>query len=53
MNLFCSGYGGSIAFACPDKQLVFAYVPNKLDYDMSKTHFRVQRILDVIRTLIL
>ena len=46
------GLGGSIAFACPDKKLTFAYVPNKLDYDMSKTHLRVQRILDAVKGLI-
>ncbi|CAF0946999.1 unnamed protein product [Adineta steineri] len=46
------GIGGSIAFACPDKQLTFAYVPNKLNFDMSKTQLRVQRILDAVQTLI-
>ncbi|UJR20123.1 hypothetical protein I4U23_023255 [Adineta vaga] len=46
------GLGGSIAFACPDKQLSFAYVPNKLDFDMSKTNLRIQRIFHAIRTLI-
>ena len=46
-----AGLGGSIAFACPDKQLSFAYVPNKLNLDMSETNKRIQRILDAIRML--
>ena len=52
LNFFYLGLGGSIAFASIDKQLSFAYIPNKLTYDVSKTDFRVQRILDGVQTLI-
>ncbi|CAF1369870.1 unnamed protein product [Adineta steineri] len=46
------GWGGSIAFASLDKQITFAFVPNKLIFDITKTDTRVQTILDGIKTLI-